>query len=72
MTGASLRALMRALHLIGSALIGTFIYSPLSDVAWFAYLIQFGVIPLLSLSGIVMWQQGRIQRWLRPKRKVTG
>lgn len=67
MTGRTLRTLSRALHLVGSALIGAFVYSPLGDLAWFTALMQFGVIPLLALSGVVMWQQARVQRWLQPR-----
>jgi hypothetical protein len=65
MNGKTLRTLSRALHLVGSALIGTYVYSPFSDLAWFTALMQFGVIPLLALSGVMMWQQGRVQRWLQ-------
>lgn len=66
-TGRTLRTLSRALHLVGSALIGAYVYSPLGDLSWFTALMQFGVIPLLALSGLVMWQQARVLRWLRAR-----
>lgn len=67
MSGATLRTITRLIHLVGSALIGTFVYSPWSDLPWFVLLMQVGVIPVLVLSGIVMWQQGRIVKWLRAR-----
>jgi uncharacterized iron-regulated membrane protein len=57
----------RIIHLVGAALIGTFVYGPWSNIAWFVALMQFGVIPLLTLSGFVMWQQARVLAWLRPR-----
>jgi hypothetical protein len=65
MTGKHLRTLMRLIHLIGSALIGTFVYSPWSTLPWFIALMQFGVIPILALSGLVMWQQAWVLRRLK-------
>jgi hypothetical protein len=66
MNGKQFRSLMRLIHLVGSALIGTFIYSPWGGEAWFVALMQFGVIPLLGLSGLAMWQQAWLLKRLRP------
>jgi hypothetical protein len=66
MSGRTLRTVSRAIHLVGSALLGAYIYSPLSDLAWFVALMQFGVVPILAVSGLMMWQQARLLRWFRP------
>ncbi len=55
------RSIVRWLHLIGAALIGTFVYSPWGDVVWFASLVKWGVIPLLTISGLWMWQGHRLR-----------
>ncbi len=55
------RKLVRWLHLVGAGLIGAFVYSPWSDVAWFAALVKWGVIPLLTLSGLWMWQGHKLR-----------
>lgn len=64
-TAASTRSRLRWLHLLTAAVVGTHIYSPWSDVAWFDLTVKAIVIPAISLTGIWMWQQGRIARWLR-------
>lgn len=59
------RAVIRSIHLIGAALIGTYIYSPWSNLAWFTLLNQVVVIPLLAISGIWMWKGHKIRAALR-------
>lgn len=59
------RAVIRSIHLIGAALIGTYIYSPWSNLAWFTLLNQVVVIPLLAISGIWMWKGQKIRAALR-------
>ena len=55
----------RAIHLVGAALLMAFVYSSLiRDDTWIT-LIRFAVVPVLSVSGIVIWQAPRIVRALR-------
>ena len=61
MNARATRSLVRWLHLLGAALIGTFIYSPWDDVAWFAALVKWGVVPVLTLSGLWMWQGHKLR-----------
>jgi hypothetical protein len=65
MSNKTLRVTMRWIHIFGSALIGTFVYSPLRSDARFTALMQFVVIPVLLLTGIGMWQQPRLNRLLK-------
>lgn len=51
----SQRTALRSAHLVGAALLGTYLYSPWSDVAWFALLNQVVVFPALAVSGLWMW-----------------
>lgn len=55
------RNILRTIHFVGAACIGTFVYSPWSSVEWFALLNQVLVVPLLSLTGLWMWQGHRIK-----------
>lgn len=55
------RLALRWLHLVGAAVLGAFVYSPLQHVAWFALLTQAVVIPALSLTGFWMWKP----QWFR-------
>jgi hypothetical protein len=53
------------MHLVLSLLLGAFVYSPLREVSAFAAVVQLLVFPAMTLSGVWMWQQGRIARWSR-------
>jgi hypothetical protein len=58
-----LRIAIRWLHIVGGSVTATFIYSPWGESARFAALMRWGVVPLLVLSGVVLWQQHRLSRW---------
>ncbi|WKN43377.1 hypothetical protein [Tunicatimonas pelagia] len=47
---------LRWIHLIGAALIGTYVYSPWSQLNGFTLLMQLTVIPALTLTGFWMWK----------------
>lgn len=68
LTNKQLRDTTRILHIVGAILIGTFVYSPLRINDAFVLLMQVGMIPLLTLTGLVMWQQARVFRLLRRNR----
>lgn len=71
MNGKQLRTLTRIIHVVGSILLGVFIYSPLGNQEWFSLLMQFGVMPLLGITGLVMWQQARVLKWLNGRGTAT-
>lgn len=62
------RNLLRWIHLVGAALIGAYVYSPWSSLTWFTLLMQIGVIPALTLSGLWMWKP----KWFRRRRKQAA
>lgn len=64
-SGKQLRRVTRWIHIVGSILLGIYIYSPWSRYVAFSRLMQIGVIPILTLSGIAMWQQARTLQLLR-------
>ena len=64
MSPTGLRRTLRWVHIVTAALIGTYLYSPWSADPVFAALTLYGVFPLMGLTGIAMWQQGRIARLL--------
>ncbi len=59
------RILLRYLHLLGGAIIGTYVYSPWHHVDWFVLLNQVIVAPLLTLSGLWMWQGHKIRKLIK-------
>lgn len=64
MSSVSLRRAVRLLHITAACALGTYLYSPLIDVTWAARVLQIGVFPAMALSGLAMWQQARLRRWL--------
>ena len=64
MSSASLRRVVRLLHVAAACALGTYLYSPLIDATWAARALQVGVFPAMAVSGLVMWQQARLRRWL--------
>ena len=65
MNASTERMIFRSIHIIGAALVGTYIYSPWSSLDWFTLLNQVVVVPMLSLSGIWMWKGQKIKAALR-------
>jgi thiosulfate reductase cytochrome b subunit len=41
-----------------------FIYTPLGDVREFELLVQIGLVPVIIITGIWMWQQARVRKLL--------
>jgi hypothetical protein len=67
MTLSQQRQWLRFGHLIASALLGTFIYSPLREDPVLIAIMQFVVFPAMAVSGVWMWQQGRLSRFARAR-----
>jgi thiosulfate reductase cytochrome b subunit len=63
-TNKQLRVWFRWIHIVGAWLIGGFVYSPGRDAAWYVLTMQVGVIPILILTGLVMWKQALAGRWI--------
>lgn len=64
MSSPSLRRSIRYLHIAAAAALGVYLYSPLIDTTWAARVLQIGVFPGMAASGLAMWQQPRLRRWL--------
>lgn len=69
MSNKRLRTVLRYVHLVGAALIGTFVYAPWRSEAWFVLSMQVVIIPVLTLSGLALWQQARVGRLLGAGRR---
>ncbi|MCP6760356.1 MAG: hypothetical protein NHB32_16810 [Fischerella sp. CENA71] len=67
MSNKNLRVTMRWIHIVGAGFIGTYIYSPWSSNSAFTALMQFVIIPVLSLTGIVMWKQALLKKLIKGK-----
>ena len=71
-TNKRTRNLQRLAHLAGSAVLGTYLYSPWRDEGFFTATIQWGVFPGLVLSGGLLWFWPRLRRGLRREARTAG
>lgn len=62
MKAAQKRILLRWLHLLGGAAIGTYIYAPWKEISWFTLLIQVVILPTLLFTGIWMWVGPKLKK----------
>lgn len=62
MTPAIGRRALRWLHVVGSAVLGIYLYSPWGAEPALRTAVLFGVFPLLALSGAAMWLWPQIVR----------
>lgn len=62
------RNIVRITHLVGAAAMGTFIYSPYRDSIGSLLLMQVGVIPLLTLTGLWLYRP----KWFKTNKKTTS
>jgi hypothetical protein len=65
------RLLLRWLHIGLGSIIGLLLYSPLGASQVFLDLVRFGVFPVVGLTGIAIWQYGRLRRALPTRPVVT-
>ena len=59
-----LRRVLRWIHLAGAGVLGTYLYSPWGGDPAFHAAVAYGVFPAMGLAGIILWQQGRLNRLL--------
>ncbi|MEO0565681.1 MAG: hypothetical protein AAF125_26475 [Chloroflexota bacterium] len=60
------------IHVVAGVMMALFIYSPLGDSTVYTILMQFGVVPLVTLTGLFMWQQARVMKWMRGSTRANG
>lgn len=65
MTTMTIRRGLRWAHIAAGLIIGAYICSPLHLDATATLVARLSLLPVVALIGIVMWQQGRLQRSLR-------
>ncbi len=58
------RNVLRFCHLTTGMLLVPFVYSPLGDVAAFEWVVRVALVPLTIITGLSMWHQARLRRFL--------
>jgi len=64
MTDATVRTILRWVHLVlGIPIIG-YIYSPFEEIPHYAPAVRLVFLPVLVLSGLWMWKGSVLRRWI--------
>jgi thiosulfate reductase cytochrome b subunit len=63
MSNRQLRVVLRWIHIVGGSLIATFVYSSWGANPLFLDLMRWAVIPTLIVTGLVLWQQARLNKF---------
>ena len=64
MTPAKFRTVARWFQIFVAISMGACFFSPLSRLDWSLPLIKYALFPLLLLSGLAMWKQAKVMKWL--------
>lgn len=67
MSNKQFRQIVRAGHIIEGVLIALYIYSPLGSNTTYDALIKFVILPLIVISGMALWQQPKIMKFMRQR-----
>ena len=70
MSGQLVRQILRWVHIIGALFIGAALYSPLKTNETFMTLIMFGLVPAVAITGVMMWKQGYIMKFINRNKKL--
>ncbi|ORT51158.1 hypothetical protein ST37_07360 [Vibrio sp. qd031] len=65
MSASKFRQISRLIHLAMAAILGTYIYSPWGANPIFANFIMWFAIPVVSVTGVMMWKQGVVMKALK-------
>jgi hypothetical protein len=67
-SSAKLRIWLRAFHLLGMMPLGLVIYTSLDNPGILLQIVQFVVFPSFVVTGLIMWQLPRVNKWLHQRR----
>jgi len=59
-----IRDIQRVTHLVAALLLMLYVYLPLGSMPLLTTVVQFGVLPLLAATGMLMWQWTRLRKLL--------
>ncbi|MEF1326967.1 hypothetical protein [Vibrio sp. M260121] len=62
MNGQLVRLVLRWTHIFCALLVGAALYSPLKTNDAFMTLTLFVLVPLVAITGVMMWKQGKVMK----------
>lgn len=66
-SSAKLRIWLRAFHLLGMVPLGLVVYTAIDYPGVLVQIVRFLVFPSFALTGLVMWQLPRLNKWLHQR-----
>ncbi|YCO01046.1 hypothetical protein ACB087_08465 [Vibrio sp. VNB-15] len=59
------------MHILCALLVGTALYSPMKANDMFMTLTLFVLVPLVAITGVMMWKQGKVMKFLNRKNQLN-
>ena len=69
-SSAKLRVWLRTFHLLGMIPLGLVIYAGLDHPGFLRQVVQFVVFPSFLMTGLIMWQMPRLNKWLHHRQQL--
>ena len=69
-SSAKLRVWLRTFHLLGMIPLGLVIYTGLDQPGFLHQIVQFVVFPSFLMTGLIMWQMPRLNKWLHHRQSL--
>ena len=66
-SSAKLRIWLRAFHLLGMVPLGLVVYTAIDQPGVLVQIVRFLVFPSFALTGLIMWQMPRLNKWLHQR-----
>jgi hypothetical protein len=66
-SSAKFRIWLRAFHLLGMIPLGLVIYTGLDNSGILLQIVRFVVFPSFLMTGLIMWQMPRLNKWLHQR-----
>ncbi|BBM67409.1 hypothetical protein [Vibrio alfacsensis] len=70
MNGQLMRQVLRWIHILCALLVGAALYSPLKTNEAFMTLVLFILVPLVAITGVMMWKQGKVMKFINRNHKL--
>ena len=68
MTDATKRSILRSIHIVFGIPIVGYIYSPFKELPNYAPIVRFVALPVIALSGLLMWKGHLLRRLISKTR----
>jgi len=62
MSGQLVRQILRWVHIVCAIFVGAALYSPLKTNETFMAFTLFGLVPIVAITGVMMWKQGKVMK----------